>query len=133
VTACHGACDAARMLHHVSLEVKPGDVGRTIEFFELIGFEPVRAPDPIAPFVTWLENGGTQVHLIHTPEPTIPPLGHPAFVAEQFDSTLVALRDAGFEVETADELWDKPRAFALTPGDQRVELMAAPPPPGRES
>ena len=119
------------MLHHVSLEVKPDDVGRAIQFFELIGFERVSAPDQIAPFVTWLENGGTQVHLIHTPEPTIPALGHPAFVAEQFDSTLAALHDAGFEVEAADELWGKPRAFALIPGDQRVELMAAP--PARES
>jgi hypothetical protein len=117
------------MLHHVSLEVKPDDVGRAVEFFELIGFERVPAPDPIAPFVTWLEEGGTQVHLIHTPEPTIPALGHPAFVAPRFDSTVAALRDAGFEVEAADELWGKPRAFAVIPGDQRVELMAAPPPP----
>jgi hypothetical protein len=119
------------MLHHVSLEVKPDDVERTIEFFQLIGFEPVPAPDPIAPFVTWLEDGGTQVHLIHTPEPTIPALGHPAFVAARFDATLAALREAGFAVEDADALWGKPRAFAIIPGDQRVELMASPPPAGR--
>ena len=115
------------MLHHVSLEVKPEDVGRTIEFFELIGFARLPAPDPIAPFVTWLEDGGTQVHLIHPPEPTVPALGHPAFVAPRFDSTLAALRDAGFAVEAADELWGEPRAFAIIPGDQRVELMASPP------
>jgi hypothetical protein len=38
------------------------------------------------------------------------------------------MRDAGFEVEPADELWGEPRAFAVMPGGQRVELMAAPPP-----
>ena len=31
------------MLHHVSLEVEPDDVGRTVELFELLGFERVPA------------------------------------------------------------------------------------------
>ena len=116
------------MLHHVSLEVRPDDVDRTLEFFAALGFERVSAPDSIAPFVTWIERDPNQVHLIHTPDATIPPLGHPAFVAADFDATLVRLRDGGFEVEAADELWGEPRAFAVMPGGQRVELMAAPPP-----
>jgi len=65
------------MLHHVSLEIAPDDVERTVEFFGLLGFERIAAPDPIAPFVTWLEASTTQIHLIHTPEPTTPTLGHP--------------------------------------------------------
>ena len=116
------------MLHHVSLEVMPDDVGRAIEFFELLGFARVPAPDPIAPFVTWLEANGTQVHLIHTPEPTTPVLGHPAVVAAQFEAAVHGLTGAGFEVDDADELWGERRAFAVMPGGQRVELMAAPPP-----
>ncbi|HMC07428.1 MAG TPA: VOC family protein [Solirubrobacterales bacterium] len=116
------------MLHHVSLEVAPDDVERSTEFFELVGFERVRAPDSIAPFVTWLERHGTQIHFIHTPEPTTPSLGHPAIVASDLETTAGRLRDAGFEVEEADELWGERRAFALMPGGQRVELMAAPPP-----
>jgi catechol 2,3-dioxygenase-like lactoylglutathione lyase family enzyme len=116
------------MLHHVSLEVAPEKVERTIEFFGLLGFSRVPAPDSVAPFVTWLEANGTQVHLIHTPEPTTPVLGHPAVVARDFDATVARLKEAGFEVEGADELWEEPRAFALMPGGQRVELMAAPPP-----
>jgi catechol 2,3-dioxygenase-like lactoylglutathione lyase family enzyme len=115
------------MLHHVSLEVAPDDVARTIEFFGLLGFSRVEAPGAIAAFVTWLEADATQVHLIHTPEPTTPVLGHPAVVAGDFDAALSELRGAGFEVESADELWGKPRAFALMPGGQRVEVMAAPP------
>jgi catechol 2,3-dioxygenase-like lactoylglutathione lyase family enzyme len=123
------ACDAGCVLHHVSLEVKPDDVERSVEFFELLGFAPVPAPDPIAAFVTWLERDATQVHFIHTPEATAPPLGHPAVVATDFDQAVGRMRDAGFEVEPADELWGERRAFAVMPGGQRVELMAAPPPP----
>jgi catechol 2,3-dioxygenase-like lactoylglutathione lyase family enzyme len=116
------------VLHHVSLEVKPDDVSRTVELLGLLGFEQVPAPPSIARYVTWLEAGGTQVHLIHSPQPTTPVLGHPAVVTPQFEEATAALRDAGFEVEEADELWGERRAFALMPGGQRVELMAAPPP-----
>jgi catechol 2,3-dioxygenase-like lactoylglutathione lyase family enzyme len=118
------------VLHHVSLEVKPDDVDRTIELFQLLGFERVPAPQPIAAFVTWIERDGTQVHFIHTPEPTVPALGHPAVVAADFEAALGRLRQAGFDVEEADELWGEPRAFALMPGGGRLELMAAPPPAG---
>lgn len=117
------------MLHHVSLEVAPDDVGRTIEFFGMLGFQQITAPDSIAPFVTWLECGPTQVHLIHTPEPTTPMLGHPAVVASDFDGAIGSLRGAGFTVEDADELWGEPRSFAVMPGGGRVEVMAAPPAP----
>jgi catechol 2,3-dioxygenase-like lactoylglutathione lyase family enzyme len=117
------------VLHHVSLEVAPDDVERTVEFFGLLGFERIPAPDPIAPFVTWLEAGTTQIHLIHTPEPTTPALGHPAVVAGDFDTAVRGLRDAGFQVEDAGELWGEPRSFAVMPGGQRVEVMAAPPAP----
>jgi catechol 2,3-dioxygenase-like lactoylglutathione lyase family enzyme len=117
------------VLHHVSLEVEPIEVDRTIEFFELLGFTALPAPESIAPFVTWLESDGTQIHLIHTPEPTTPVLGHPAVVAPEFEAAVTRLREAGFNVEEADQLWGERRAFALMPGGGRVELMAAPPAP----
>lgn len=116
------------MLHHVSLEVGTDDIERAARFFQLAGFEPVQAPDPIAPYVTWLERSATQVHLIATPEATVPQLGHPALVVDDFAATVEALRSDGFEVEDARELWGEPRAFGVLPGGQRVELMAAPPP-----
>jgi catechol 2,3-dioxygenase-like lactoylglutathione lyase family enzyme len=118
------------VLHHVSLEVKPDDLDRTIELLELLGFERVPAPGPIAEYVTWVEREETQIHLIRTPEPTVPALGHPAVVATAFQATLDRLRDAGFEVEESRELWGEPRAFALLPGGGRIEVMAAPPPRG---
>ena len=116
------------VLHHVSLEVEPDDVARTVELFELLGFERVPAPDPIESFVTWVERDETQIHLIHTPDATKPALGHPAIVAPDFGAAVERLRQAGFEVEGADELWGEQRAFALLPGGGRVEVMAAPPP-----
>ena len=111
----------------MSLEIAPEEVERTIEFFGLLGFGRIAAPDAIAPYVTWLESGTTQIHLIHTPEPTTPALGHPAVVASEFESAVAALRGAGFQVEDADELWGERRSFAVLPGGQRVEVMAAPP------
>jgi hypothetical protein len=111
------------VLHHVSLEVAPQNVDRTLELFALLGFERVPAPDPIAAFVSWVERDGTQIHLIHTPEATTPALGQP-----DFGTSVERLRQAGFEVEGAEELWGEQRAFALLPGGGRVEVLAAPPP-----
>ncbi|MEK6276486.1 MAG: VOC family protein [Actinomycetota bacterium] len=117
------------MLHHVSLEVPQDEVDRTVEFWGLLGFVCVEPPEPIAPFVTWLERDATQIHLIHTDSPVVPLLGHPAVVAPDFEGTAKALRTAGFEVEDARQLWGESRGFAIAPGGHRVELMAAPPPP----
>lgn len=116
------------MLHHVSIEIHPEHLARTKEFFELIGFVGVEAPAPIAEYVYWVERDGTQIHLINTPEPATQHLGHPAFVAPDFEKTVAAVRGAGFEFEEHDELWGERRGFATLPGGQKVELMAAPPP-----
>ncbi len=118
-------------LHHVSLEVRPGDVERTVEFWGVLGFERLPAPPEIAEYVTWLERGRSQIHLIHTPEPGIPVLGHAAIVAPAgFEPAVAALRAAGFEFEESHQLWGKRRGFAIAPGGHRVEVMAAPPEPG---
>lgn len=115
------------MLHHVSLEVPPEDIPRSAEFWRALGFEPVPAPSEVAAYVTWLEHDGTQIHLIHTPEASVPTVGHTAVVTPDFEAALARLSDAGFEVQAARQLWGEPRAFAIAPGGHRVELMAAPP------
>jgi catechol 2,3-dioxygenase-like lactoylglutathione lyase family enzyme len=116
------------VLQHVSLEVAPDQVPRTVEFWGLLGFAPTKPPEPIAPFVTWLQHDGTQIHLIHTEDATAPQLGHPAVVVEDFDAAVERLRGAGFEFGEAQELWGARRGFAIAPGDHKVELMAFPPP-----
>jgi catechol 2,3-dioxygenase-like lactoylglutathione lyase family enzyme len=116
------------VLHHVSLEVPPDQIEASVEFWGLLGFERIAAPEPIAAFVTWFERGGTQLHLIQSTDPTVPHVGHAAVVAHDFQGTFDRLTEAGFEVEEARELWGERRAFARAPGGHLVELMAAPPP-----
>jgi hypothetical protein len=114
------------VLHHVGIEVAPPDVEAAAGFFKLIGFERVEPPATLAEY-TWLERGGTQIHLMPTDEPTVPSPGHLAIVAPDFDATVALLREHGFEVEAKREHWGQPRALAIAPGGHRVELMAAPP------
>lgn len=116
------------MLHHVGIEVAPADVEAASGFFELIGFERVEPPATLAEY-TWLERGGTQIHLMPEEEPTVPSPGHLAVVAHDFETTVSRLREAGFAVEPKREHWGQPRALAIAPGGHRVELMAAPPAP----
>ena len=115
------------VLHHVSLEVSPEHAERSVEFWQALGFAPVAPPPEIAPYVSWFAREGTHIHLISTPDPTVPLIGHAAVVAEDFDATVRRLQAAGFEVEPARELWGERRAVTTAPGGHRVELMAAPP------
>ncbi len=114
------------MLHHVGIEVSPADIERTIELFQLLGFELVQPPETLSEF-TWLERGGTQVHLMPTESPTVPPRGHTAVAVADFEVTFAALAERGFEVERRREHWGAPRALVIAPGGHRIELMAAPP------
>jgi catechol 2,3-dioxygenase-like lactoylglutathione lyase family enzyme len=116
------------MLHHVGIEVAPGDVEPAVGFFELLGFERVQPPETLREF-TWLERAGTQVHLMPEEEPTVPSPGHLAVVVDDIEATVARVRKAGFEVEPKREHWGRARALAIAPGGHRVELMAAPPSP----
>jgi hypothetical protein len=118
------------VLQHVSIELPAAEAKRALDFWALLGFEPVEAPEPIAPYVSWLERDGTQIHLILTDQPMVPVLGHAAVVVDDFDGTVTRVRESGFEVYEADRLWGADRAFAIAPGGHRVELMESPPPAG---
>jgi catechol 2,3-dioxygenase-like lactoylglutathione lyase family enzyme len=116
------------VLHHVGIEVAPGDVEATVRLFGLLGFERVEPP-PALPGVAWLERKGTQIHLMPREEPTVPSVGHLAVVVADFEAAVERLRGAGFEVERRREYWGEPRALVAAPGGRRVELMASPPSP----
>jgi catechol 2,3-dioxygenase-like lactoylglutathione lyase family enzyme len=116
------------MLHHVGIEVAPGDIEAAARFFELLGFARVEPPETLREF-TWVEREGTQVHLMPREDPVIPEVGHLAVVVADFDGTLRRLEEAGHTAERRREHWGSPRAWAIAPSGLRVELMAAPPAP----
>jgi catechol 2,3-dioxygenase-like lactoylglutathione lyase family enzyme len=116
------------MLQHVGIEVRPADLERSVEFWELLGFERVEPPESLAEF-TWLERGGTQIHLLPTESPTVPPRAHVAVVAPNFEQAFERIAAAGFEIERRNEYWGAPRAKVSAPGGHVVELMEAPPAP----
>jgi len=116
------------VLQHVSIEVSPAEAERAIEFWSLVGFDEVESPEPLGDAVRWLEREGTQIHLILTEGHTAPALGHAAIVVPDHGAAKERLREAGFEVQDTRPLWGADRAFAISPGGHRVELMAAPPP-----
>jgi hypothetical protein len=114
------------MLHHVGIEISPEDIERTAELFQLLGFEPVQPPETLSEF-TWLEKERTQIHLMPTDSPTVPPRGHTAVMVADFEATFAALGERSFEVERRREHWGAARALVIAPGGHRVELMAAAP------
>ena len=118
------------MIQHVSLECRPDDADAVLAFWALLGFEEVDPPAGLAGRSRWCDRDGQQVHLLLTDDPVAPPSGHCAVVAEDYDATLARLRDAGFEPDPRAEHWGARRSFVRAPGGHRVELMAAPPPPG---
>jgi catechol 2,3-dioxygenase-like lactoylglutathione lyase family enzyme len=114
-------------LQHVGIEIAPADIDRAVEFFVLLGFEQVQPPPALADGFTWLERAGTQVHLMHEEQPTVPPRAHVAVVVPDFEATLARLHENGFETSPGRQHWGAARAHAVAPGGHRVELMAAPP------
>ena len=96
------------MLQHVTLEVSPGDIERSIGFWELLGFERVEPPAALAETFVWLEREGTQIHLERNESPTVPPHGHAAVVVPDFDQAVERLRSHGFEVHPGPRALGRP-------------------------
>ena len=115
------------MLHHVTLEIAPSELGRAGEFWALLGFSKVEPPDDLAGRFSWFEREGTQIHLMHVEDPESTPHGHTAVVVPDFERAVERLEESGFEVAPKRERWGSARAEAIAPGGHRVELMASPP------
>jgi catechol 2,3-dioxygenase-like lactoylglutathione lyase family enzyme len=116
------------MLQHVAHETRPEDVDAVVAFWALLGFARVEPPPTLRERAVWMQRGGTQVHLLLTGDPVVPPSGHAAVVAEDYGPTIAALRAAGHPVEPRAEHWGAPRAFATDPSGHRVEVMSVAPP-----
>ncbi len=116
------------MLQHVALETREEDVKAEIAFWALLGFEQVPVPPALAGRTHWVQRESTQIHLLLTADPVVPPSGHPAVVAAEYAATLDSLRAAGHPVEPRAEHWGAPRAFVTDPSGHVVEVMSSPPP-----
>jgi hypothetical protein len=115
------------MLQHVGIEIAPAEVERAVLLFELVGFERVEPPPALAEGFTWVEREGTQIHLMHDDDPTVPPRGHVAVHVPDYEPALDRLRANDFDPVPHSEHWGVPRSVVTLEGGQRVELMAAPP------
>ncbi len=116
------------MLQHVTLEVSPGDIERSLELWGLLDFRRVDPPASLAETFVWVERDGTQIHLERNSSPVVPPQGHVAVVVDDFEATVRALGENGFGVSRGREHWGAPRAKVSAPGGHVVELMSFPPP-----
>lgn len=112
------------MIGHVAIEVREADVAACVRFWGLLGFAPVRPPAALAARAAWVQADATQVHLLFADDPTVPPAGHVAVVVADYDATLAALREAGFQPAPRTPYWGSPRAFVRSPSGHRVEVMA---------
>lgn len=114
------------MLQHVALETRPAEVEAEVAFWALLGFTEVAVPSTLEGIAAWVQQGATQIHLLYAEDPVVPPRGHAAVVAEDFEDAFAAVAAAGHPIERRSEHWGSPRALATSPGGHRVELMAAP-------
>jgi catechol 2,3-dioxygenase-like lactoylglutathione lyase family enzyme len=115
------------VIQHVALETREGDAEAEVRFWALLGFTEVDPPEALRNRSRWVERAGTQVHVMFAEAPVAPPDGHVAVVAEDYDATVTALRDGGFEPRPREEHWGAARAFVRSPAGHRVELMARAP------
>ena len=98
-------------LQHTSLEIRRDDVPAELRFWAVLGFEHVEAPEGVRDRVDWVARNGTHIHLLHHDAPTIADRGHVAILPDDYEATLRALRDAGFDFRPDVELWGVPRGF----------------------
>jgi len=114
-------------VQHVALETRRADVEAEIAFWALLGFGRVDPPPTLADRAAWVQRGATQVHLLYADAPVVPPKGHVAVVAEDFDAAMERLRAAGQQPEARARHWGAARAYVRSPAGHLVEVMAAAP------
>jgi catechol 2,3-dioxygenase-like lactoylglutathione lyase family enzyme len=112
------------MIHHVALETRKADAEACVAFFAVLGFARADPPPTLRERAVWLARGTQQIHLLLTDDPVVPPNGHVAVVADDYEATIARLGD----VDHRAEHWGSPRCFARDPAGHVVEVMAFPPP-----
>jgi len=116
------------MLQHVSVEVRRDQIDDCVAFWKLLGFERMTPPPLLRDRFTWVERDGTQIHLMPFDDPVTTLRGHAAIVVDDYEGTLAALRERGFETREGENAWDAPRSFVRDPAGNHVEIMSKAPP-----
>ena len=117
------------MLQHVSLEVRRDQMDDCVAFWALLGFERMTPPPMLRDRFTWVQCNGTQIHLMPFDDPLTTKRGHAAVVVEDYEGTIAALHDHGFQTREGENAWDAPRSFVRDPAGHLVEVMSRPPQP----
>jgi catechol 2,3-dioxygenase-like lactoylglutathione lyase family enzyme len=117
------------MLQHASLEVRADQVQPCVDFWRLLGFTQMTPPPMLRDRFTWVERGGTHIHLIPVDAPIAAREGHVAVLADDYEGALAALRDAGFAPEPGSNAWGAERSFVRDPAGHLVEVMSGLPVP----
>lgn len=120
------------MLQHVTHPVPPSKLEDCLDFYRLLGFEPVPVPEGIAGRARWLQHGAGQIHLM-LDDHAGPRPGHVGLIVEDYEQTIAALRRRGHEIEPRQPHWGSPRAYVHDPAGNLVEIMAFGPPPAPEA
>lgn len=106
------------MIQHVSLECRREEADAHRAFWTALGFTEVDPPESLRERSVWLQSGDTQIHLLWSEDPVVPPQGHVAIqVAELPD----------IELEARTPHWGAPRYYARAPGGHVVEIFETPP------
>jgi len=117
------------VIGHVALECRRGDADAHQRFWEALGFSAVAPPPSLGDRAMWLQAGTTQVHLLWTDEPVVPPQGHVAVLVDDLEAALAALAALDVSTEPRTQHWGAPRHYAQAPGGHTVELFDRPPEP----
>lgn len=115
-------------LQHVTFEVTPAQVDPHVAFWAMLGYELIETPEPLRGSAIWMRRRDCHVHLLLDDAPVVPPRAHAAFVVDDWEATLAALQESGYETQPAKRLWDAERVYLRAPGGHRVEIMSTPPP-----
>jgi catechol 2,3-dioxygenase-like lactoylglutathione lyase family enzyme len=115
------------MLQHATLEVRKADWDACVAFWGLLGFDPMVAPASLRDRFTWVAREGTQIHLADVEEPICAQVGHVAVLVPDYEGSIAALGEAGFEVSPGSNAWNAERVFVRDPVGHLIEIMSAPP------
>lgn len=114
-------------IDHVQLAMPAGQEGVAREFYaRTLGIPEVPKPPELAKRGgAWFEDGTVKIHLGVEADFRPARKAHPAFIVQDLDALVAALRSKGHEVMAADGVPGYTRVHVSDPFGNRIELMEA--------